>query len=36
VIEQAGGLELDYVDEEARKGYLLRMSKGCGDGSCSC
>ena len=40
VLEERGGLELDYVDEANQKGYLLKMAKdagdGCGSGGCSC
>ena len=40
VVDQSGGLTIDYVDEAHQKGYLLRLnsaSGGCGSdgGGCS-
>ncbi|HOX24621.1 MAG TPA: hypothetical protein PLL30_02530 [Candidatus Krumholzibacteria bacterium] len=41
VVDQSGGLTIDYVDEDHQKGYLLRLNKtadgGCGTsgGGCS-
>ncbi len=38
-ITEKGGLAIDYVDEPARKGYLITLSAPggeCEGGSCSC
>lgn len=41
VVDQSGGLTIDYVDEAHQKGYMLRLNKaggGCGPsdgGGCS-
>jgi Fe-S cluster assembly iron-binding protein IscA len=39
VVDQSGGLTIDYVDEATQKGYLLRLNQAgdgaCGDGGCS-
>jgi hypothetical protein len=38
LLRENGGLQIDYVDEEQRRGYLVRLGKtsgGCGSG-CSC
>ncbi|MEZ4386205.1 MAG: hypothetical protein R3D98_01255 [Candidatus Krumholzibacteriia bacterium] len=35
VVNQSGGLTIDYVDEAHQKGYMLRLNNkggGCGDG----
>ncbi len=35
VVDQSGGLTIDYVDEANQKGYMLRLNNaggGCGDG----
>ena len=37
VLEQAGGVQIDYVDEPHQRGYLVKLGRtsgGCGD-SCS-
>jgi len=39
VVDQSGGLTIDYVDEANQKGYMLRLNKaggGCGDGEGGC
>jgi Fe-S cluster assembly iron-binding protein IscA len=39
VVDQSGGLTIDYVDEAHQKGYLLRLNNqggGCGDGGGGC
>lgn len=39
VVDQSGGLTIDYVDEDHQKGYLLRLNRtgdGCGSGSGGC
>jgi hypothetical protein len=37
VVDQSGGLTIDYVDEAHQKGYMLRLNRaggeGCGSGS---
>ncbi len=40
IVDQSGGLTIDYVDEASQKGYMLRLNKasgGCGSdgGGCS-
>jgi Fe-S cluster assembly iron-binding protein IscA len=35
IVDQSGGLTIDYVDEAHQKGYLLRLNSaggGCGSG----
>jgi len=32
IVDQSGGLTIDYVDEDHQKGYLLRLNKA--GGSC--
>jgi Fe-S cluster assembly iron-binding protein IscA len=39
VVDQSGGLTIDYVDEAHQKGYMLRLNKaggGCGTGEGGC
>ena len=39
VVDQSGGLTIDYVNEPHQKGYLLRLNNqggGCGDGGGGC
>jgi len=31
---QLGGVSVDYVDEPERRGYTVKMGRGCGDCSC--
>lgn len=37
IVRQSGGLRIDFVDEENRRGYMVKLA-GTGDdcGSCSC
>jgi len=38
VLEQSGGLNIDYVNEEHQRGYMLKLGKAggdCGSGGCS-
>ena len=37
LVEQTGGLSIEYVSEEDRRGFLISMtsSKDCGSGGCS-
>jgi len=39
MIREKGGLDIHYVDEAYRKGYLVRLKDdagGCDSGGCSC
>ena len=39
MLREGGGLEIDYVDEEQRKGYMVRLLNAggdCGSKGCSC
>jgi Fe-S cluster assembly iron-binding protein IscA len=41
VLEQAGGVQIDYVDEPHQRGYLVKLGRsgaGCSGngGNCSC
>ena len=39
IVDQSGGLVIDYVDEEHQKGYMLRLRTaggGCGTGDGGC
>ncbi|MFO7654822.1 MAG: hypothetical protein R6X25_13550 [Candidatus Krumholzibacteriia bacterium] len=40
ILEQSGGVTVDYVDEAYQKGYLLRLNSqaggGCGESSDGC
>ncbi len=37
VLQQSGGLTIDYVNEDYRKGYMLTLGSAsdCGSGGCS-
>ncbi len=37
LVRQSGGLVIDYVDENYRRGYLLKLgsAKDCNSGGCS-
>jgi len=39
IVDQSGGLTIDYVDQAHQKGYLLQLNQAgdgaCGDGGCS-
>ncbi|MFT5784039.1 MAG: Fe-S cluster assembly iron-binding protein IscA [Candidatus Krumholzibacteriia bacterium] len=38
VLEQSGGLNIDYVNEEHQRGYMLKLGNpggDCGSGGCS-
>ncbi len=30
IVDQSGGLTIDYVDEASQKGYMLRLNKASG------
>jgi Fe-S cluster assembly iron-binding protein IscA len=39
MIREKGGLDIDYVEEEYRKGYMVKLKEtgaGCDTGGCSC
>lgn len=38
IARRSGGLQIDYVDEAHRRGYLVKLSGGkdCGSGNCNC
>jgi Fe-S cluster assembly iron-binding protein IscA len=39
IVQQSGGLVIDFVDEKHQRGYLLRLNAkgdGCGGGCSSC
>jgi hypothetical protein len=39
MIRERGGLDIDYVDEAYRKGYMVKLKDhgaGCDTGGCSC
>ena len=37
VVQQSGGLTIDYIDEAHRRGYMLKLGNAtdCGEGGCS-
>ena len=38
ILRQSGGLNIDFIDEAGRKGYMLQLGNagGCGEGSGGC